>query len=124
MTKKNYAEILTGYSYGERSIEDLSGNLIVKDGFDITLNLKELTGKNTLNELQLTLLASKDKNTFDEFFANISMLSSFITINLHAKLNEYDGSIEYGIESDIRTSDLLEMPTIMAELILAHSEWQ
>ncbi|MCH5164303.1 MAG: hypothetical protein J1F36_04730 [Clostridiales bacterium] len=81
--------------------------------FDITVDLKALTGNSNLGNVDLKL--TSDGTKIYKFDITMGLIS-IITLNFDATLNSYNGEIEYGVNEDGRTSDITQMGSIIPSL--------
>lgn len=82
--------------------------------YNITLDLKALTGNGNLGDLSLKL--NSDGNKITSFDINVSLIS-IVKITLNASLSaEYNGTIEYGVKADANTSAITDMASYIPNI--------
>ncbi len=121
------AIILKSATSGENEPADYANSLteykFENNNFFVTLNLKALTGNSNLGEMQLTLKADEQNETFGQMNASVKMLGSLISVDLVATLKDYDGTISFGENEydDIDIADLAQTITLLSK---NHVQWQ
>ncbi len=124
-------QIAAGTSENASYAEALSSFNASVDKYEIAIDLNKLTGKSSLDILNLTFLVTENEqkhhreiSSFDINTKMLKVLNNYlINLSIAAKLHAYDGIIEYGVNRDTTSGNILNMPNEIKEMKKTVPEW-